>query len=396
MAGGNELTKLTRWIIPGWLALLAFYAFIVINIFFTSEGQDKLYPSVALFFSSMSTVDAVLAAFTVAASGAPLGFLIYQVYFFLRWNSPFSRDGLLPPLITGRQNDINLILRDIEPEELANANQWRKDWVGHSYFERDHGFRWRYIELFFMEVAQKIDSKYEGLSIFERHRYLHEIMHTLGASIVAIYVGFFGFLFVVDYRKNIFLPTYFVVTFIATFILFFFLNRENQAKENMNSGDELGLSRVNDPIPAIAIKVGPIRFLICSPGSLYISSLIFVFIFGNPLFGSSLNIFRIAITIFLSILLISVWVLSKSKCSREYWLGDLLWLGVTFLISIFIWVLPHDYLSWVDWPFLTTLLIFLMANLVLFQNRQNVRDDMLAMEYYTLRRYLAEDPIEAP
>jgi len=392
MASGNELTKLTRWIIPGWLTLLAFYGFVAINIFFTPEAQDKLYPSVALFFSSMSTVDAILTAFTVAASGVPLGFLIYQVYFFLRWNSPFSRDGLLPPLITGRQNDINLILRDIDPKELASADQWRKNWVEHSYFERDHGFRWRYIELFFTEVTQKIDSKYEGLSVFERHRYLHEIMHTLGASIVAIYVGFFGFLFVADYRKNIFLPTYFVVTFVATFILFFFLNRENQVKENTKSVDEQALPGDNDPIPAIVIEVGRIKFLICSPGSLYISSLVLVFILGNPLFGADLNIFRVAITISLSILLILFWVLSKSKCSKEYWLGDLLWLGVTFLIGVFIWILPHDYLSWIDWPFLTTLLVFLIANLVLFQNRQNVRDDMLAMEYYTIRRYLVGDP----
>ena len=47
-----------------------------------------------------------LTAILVAASGIPIGFSIYQFYFFLRWNSPFTREGLLSPIIPGRKSDM--------------------------------------------------------------------------------------------------------------------------------------------------------------------------------------------------------------------------------------------------------------------------------------------------
>jgi len=194
MKDDTDLTKLARWIVPGWIALLSFVAFVVLDAVCSPPGSSSTYPSLAAFVSALSGLDPILAAILFAGSGVPLGFLIYQAYFFIRWNSPFSRDGLLPPLITGRMDDLDRAMRSLQESDLTGKEQWRTEWVGHPLFKRDHGFRWRYFELLFAEAAQRIDSAFEGASgVYGRHRYLHEIVHTLGASVAAVYLGFLGY-----------------------------------------------------------------------------------------------------------------------------------------------------------------------------------------------------------
>ena len=60
-------------------------------------------------------------------------------------------------------------------------------------------------------------------------------------------------------------------------------------------------------------------------------------------------------------------------------------LSLLFLIVFRIFITTK--LIWFDWSFFTSITLFLIANLILFQNRQNAKEDMLSLEYYTLRRF---------
>jgi hypothetical protein len=250
----GDLTKLARWVIPGWVAFLAFYSFVVVDILFSPTGAVRIFPTITDFFTTMTPVNAILTAVLVAAAGVPLGFTIYQVYFFVRWNSPFSRDGLLPPFITGRLNDLKRITRDIQLLQ-ENISAWRKNWINNPLFRRDHGFRWRYIELLFMEASQSMNSRNQGIKIYDRHRYLHEITHTLGASIAAVYFGFLGYFFLKYISESIDLATYALVVLAFTFILLYFLNQESSEIELMEGQRDISDLKENDPVPAFRLKV---------------------------------------------------------------------------------------------------------------------------------------------
>ena len=92
----NDLTKLARWIIPGWISILSFLAFIIIDIGFTAPGKEKIFVSLSDLFHIIPTSNDFFTAILVAASGIPIGFSIYQFYFFLRWSFPFlGRDYYL-------------------------------------------------------------------------------------------------------------------------------------------------------------------------------------------------------------------------------------------------------------------------------------------------------------
>lgn len=283
----SDLTKLARWVIPGWVAFLAFYSFVVVDIVFSPTGAARIFPSITDFLTTMTPLNAILTAILVAATGVPLGFTIYQVYFFVRWNSPFSRDGLLPPFITGRLSDLKRITRDIQLVQ-ENMSEWRKNWINNPLFRRDHGFRWRYIELLFIEASQSIDSKNQGVKIYDRHRYLHEITHTLGASIAAVYFGFIGYFFLKYISESIDLAVYALIVLIFTLILLYFLNRENLEIESLESHNDLSDLKENDPVPAFRPRIRIfrknkwVRFSIVSPGSLYIVALGIFHIFLNP------------------------------------------------------------------------------------------------------------------
>ncbi len=139
-------------------------------------------------------MSAASAALLAAIAGVPLGFCIYQAYFWLRWNSPVSRDGFLPPLVVGREEDLDRTTRDLAPDDLTRGAAWRERWVSHKLYKTDHGWRWRYLENLFTEAAQYIDTDLAGLSIYARHRTLLDLMHTLGASLAGIYLGYLAYL----------------------------------------------------------------------------------------------------------------------------------------------------------------------------------------------------------
>jgi hypothetical protein len=398
MKSENDLTKLARWAIPGWVAILSFLTFTIVDIVVTPPNQPRIYPSVLDVFNVVSGSNAILSAILIAAAGVPLGFIIYQAYFYMRWNSPFSRDGLLSPLLPGRMSDLDESTRGISLEEMEEGTKWRQEWIRNPLFLRDHGYKWRYIELFFTEAAQKIDSRFAGLSIYARHRYLHEVMHTLGASIGAVYFGFVGYIFIKTYNEHLFLPEYLLATVVVIMIFFVFLHLDERKRHALEHEHERqGFYKPTDQVPAIdfVIRTQPegkrnVRIAIVSAGAIFIFFVALVQLFANPIITGGQTTYAMLVRIVLSLVAIAIWILSKKEPSRAIRIGDTLSLSLCLALAILVAIFRDSLFSWIDWPFFSALFLFLLANLLLFQNRQNTKEDMLALEYYTLRRYLTE------
>ncbi len=392
----NEFNRLTRWGIPGWITILSFIMFVVIDILF-SKGQTRLYDSVSALFQSMNEVTSIAAGLFITAAGVPFGFAIYQSYFFLRWNSPFARDGLAPPFIVGRNEDLDRTIRDITLDELAQHKPWRENWVKHPLYFRDHGWRWRYLELTLYEAIQKIDTRYKGSSNYFRNRYLLELMHTLGASLIGVYFGMIFYLFLKVYREKIILPWHMVGLIFPLVFLIYLLDREDKAKKDLEKPyDDRNDAAIVDPVPTFLFRkwlaFGPRNKIhLVHPSSIFLVVIGFVHLFCNPILDTHDSYYLDLLGKFvISIVAIAAWGRSKKRCPEEVRWGEIFVLLLLLALAILISFSLKSFTLSLDWPFFSSVYVFLVANLVLLKNRQNARDDLISLHYYTLRRYLTE------
>ncbi len=398
-----DLTKLARWIVPGWISILAFYCLVLVDMLFSTPGASRLFPDFNQFLAQYSDLSGILITIVIGATGVPIGFSIYQIYFFLRWNSPFSRDGLIPPMISGRMQDLERSMAGIELSDLTNRTEWKEALVTDPLFQRDHGIRWRFIENSFNEAVQVLDSNHSAVSIYAKHRYLHEVTHTLGASIIAIYLGFLGYFALKVSVEKLNLSLYLLISFVLGGILFYFLNREDDFRQQLKFSEKIlnsqSMKKVvsEDPTPtfSLSVKIPLIKRTfdasVTHPSSLFAFGLLMVHFFNNPIFNSNVSkydfLFKIGVTIFLIVL----WLSSRNKMSFAYKVGDGIGLTLSFLLSISLYYAPAHYKDWIDWSYFSTISIFLAAMLIFYKNRQNAKDDMLALENYTLKRCLVND-----
>jgi len=392
----SDLTRFVRWGIPGWVAILAFFIFLIADSIADAGDAQFLLGISERIVGTADKTSAVMVTLVLAAVGLPLGFLIYQLYFFIRWNSPFSRDGLMPPLIVGRKDDLKRIMRDLKAEQLAFAQPWREHIVNHPAFDEDHSFSWHYVEDLIGEAIQKLDMRYNGDKINDRYRYLLDIMHTLGASVIAAYLGFGGFLIVKGYLN----PNNALVTYVlfAGFVLGIFLlalEAEDRAKSKRQLPERFGEKNstpstvISFSIPLASHKSMQVAFN--HPGFIFFFFFVYIMVLVNPLFLAQwmpewLDMgFRV-----LAISLVAIgWIHTTSARAekRGIWLATCVGVGISIVLHELrrAWGFP------IDWGFLLPLFIFLLMNLTLLKNRQNARDDLSALAYYTLRRFFQEE-----
>jgi len=421
--------RIVRWALPGWVMILAFVVFVSLDIFGAGSKAPKLSCltppeppgslncSVERFLKTLETEKAVtptvVALLTVAAAGVPLGFLIYQVYFFLKWNSPFSRLGLWPPFITGGINEVKQIQRDIQDEELKLKDRqnsgWREAWVSHPMFEADHGFRWRYIEYLFIEAAKKIDQVTPDASLYSRCRYLYELMHLLGVGFIGVYVGFltyFAYKTSVEERWHLLHVILVIVILIPLFFLMHF--EETKKQDYQNSRNITGTY--------YSVMIPRTTFAVKYPASLWIMSLGVILVMAHPILAPQHGTGLAPWDWFFRIILVSGFAFAwrknidqKDKTDQRdtdttdakdntNQKGSIRYVGVIgIIISLFLGItlffIRDDLLSWLDWPFLFPAYVFAVINLIFVKNRQNIRDDWHALQYYALRQFLF-DPKE--
>jgi len=382
----EDLTKLARWIVPGWTSIIAFLCFVSCDVIFTPPTTPHLFDDLGALIKLITGVDAVLVGLLVAASGIPIGFLIYQFYFFLRWNSPFSRDGLLA-LIPGRMKDLERATFELE-DKISLDKEWRKQKISHPLFVIDHGFKWRYIEPLFLQACAEFDSKYPGLSIYSRHRYLHEVVHTLGASIGAIYFGFAGYFILKIIKENIPLSPYLLGVFIVCGSFFWLLHYEDLQRYNLFMQKETSQESI-EGIPTLQITIGKLGFPF--PSSQLLITFAIIHFLANPTLNSKSNEMDLVLKFVATSLFLAAWGVSQRSLQKKYKWGNAIWALSSLCLSIFIRIYSSTVFAWIDWAFFATLLLFLALNLVLFLNRRNANEDMLALENYTLHRYLEKE-----
>lgn len=407
--------RIVRWALPGWVVILAFVGFVGLDILGAGSSDPKLpkppcptlpEPSGSLNCSverllktlenEKAVTPTVVALLTVAAAGVPLGFLIYQVYFFLKWNSPFSRLGLWPPFIMGGIDDIKLIQRDIPDERLKPPDRpnskWREDWINHPMFETDHGFRWRYIESLFMETTKAIDRTTPDVSLYSRYRYLYELMHLLGVGLVGVYVGFLAYL---AYKTRVedrwhLGHLIFVIAIIG--VLFYWMSREEDQKRNHQKSENAAGTYYSVMISQ--------RIAIEYPASLWIVCLGIVLFMAHPVLAlrhstGLLSWDWLLRAILASVSAIFVWRTTTYQKDAASSKGSFRYVGVIvimifLLLGIAVFFLRDQPFFQFDWPFSLPTYVFVVINLIFVKNRQNIRDDWHGLQYYALSQFLFE------
>lgn len=396
----NEQSRFIRWGVPGWMMLLAFVSFILLDILLSPSSSNNSLVGAAktvMETVSLSVTASAAVALLVAAAGIPLGFVIYQVYFYIRWNSPFSRDGLFPPFIVGRGTDLERTMIGISSNDIVGNDKWRKDWVNNPLYETDHGLKWRYIENFFTEIIQYIDSNLGGLSLHIRYRYLMDLMHTLGAGLFGVYLGFFGYVFLKVKTDDISLSIVLIVSLVCLVALVVLLEMEDKIKREDIK-----------PIPNEVIRylvVKPFKviewFQLSNPSAIY---LIFLFTFlylGSPspytiVYTQDHLVFRIVVLAFT----VGAWWFSKRKYPSQVIWSEVITLTVFEIIAFETSQLIRNWSFFLPewWNIGWSILFFLITNMIFVKNRQNTRDDLIAMQNYTMKRYFTNSikPFYAP
>lgn len=403
--GGRTMTeaeqfRVTRWGIPGWTAILSAWAFAIIDIALTSpHAPNPLQVPVVELLKSTTAVSAAVAAVLAAAAGVPLGFCIYQAYFWLRWNSPVSRDGFLPPFVVGRQDDLDRTMRDITPTEIASADPWRERWVSHPLFRLDHGWKWRYIDNLFTEAAQHIDAKLRGVSVFDRHRALLDHMHTLGASLAGIYLGYLAYLLAKARLQSAPFTLNLVFTVAALAVLVLLLDWEDRAKKALERAAGADLQThddrlANEILPSRLRRRLHISLRVSHPSVMFLI-VVFSFLYaGSPSPYNLVSANPLSLRLLVPAALVVAWCFAKANGPRDIVITETVLLAL-FIVGAYVAAVS----GWVaalspDWPFLWSILAFTLANLAFLKNRQNARDDLIALEHYTLRRFLGEGQSE--
>ncbi len=254
----EDLTRLARWVIPGWVTIALLSTFVAIDVSFSPPNGclDRYLKAIKL----LTIQDILVVTALFAALSVPFGFVIYQLYFYMRWNSPFSRDGSgLVFNSPGRMKESLYILADLDKDKIttrhknqkhSNNKTWRNKWVGDILFSLNHKFRWQYIELLFFDV---LFQSREGESWIKRYRYRQEILHTLGATSVATIVAFLVYIIakIAVANDNAHGAGYLLFSLVVYFVIIWTLNRENvvfrdmYATGTLSNKDERESNRIN-------------------------------------------------------------------------------------------------------------------------------------------------------
>ncbi len=230
-----NFARFARWAIPGWVAIALLLVFLVIDYKFAPNSRNIIKCLYGNRFISLNIQDALSVIVLLVVLSIPLGFIIYQIYYYFRWNSPFSRDGSNPFFNSpGRLRETNFVLVDFPDKSALYSNslgtdEWRKEWIKHILFAINHKFRWRYIELLFYDT---IFSMNNGRQWLYRYRYRQEILHTLGTVSVSVVISFVVYLLAKMSTECLKLPAkgvgYVFVFLMVYFVIHWLMHEENK------------------------------------------------------------------------------------------------------------------------------------------------------------------------
>jgi hypothetical protein len=386
----NDQSRYIRWGIPGWMMFISLIGFWIIDVLFTHDSnQNEIYlllQNKVMNIGMTSSASAAILALVVAAAGVPLGFLIYQFYFYIRWNSPFSRDGFFPPFVVGRWQDLERTMDGIDYKQVSEGKSWRDKWTSDPEFTHDHGGRWRYIENYFIEVLQKLMLDSNEIDLYSRYRYLLELLHTLGAGLFGVYLGYAGYLMTKVKLDSFSLSVMLLICASCLTLLILFIEIEDKLRKAVKKGN-VELPSMES---AIVILLGRI------PWVRYINlSVIYLFFLGDFLYLGSPSpsplapIYRrILFRIIILIVPLLVWILTSHRTILKLRISETVLLLLVGVSAAFLSLWARNYLTSEHWAFGWATFAFMIINAIFIKNRQNTRDDLIALQNYTLKRYI--------
>ena len=330
----------------------------------------------------------------VAAAGVPVGFLLYQVYFYIRWNSPIASRGLIPPLIHGRSREIDAVLDILKEYGTGESGYYLGlEWRRRAYAETmsTHQSRWNYLTTI---IRDSIAGEVDRSSIEAYNRHLIDLLHGLGASMIGFILGFF--LYLLERGAN---PGYLVLSIIAIVICIFFVHVERR-RQRVVCGYGL-----ESPLMVRCLSVVP------SYSAEWFVVLLWSFIvLASPLSRDVLSEFACAVSSRLqsdncclpnhtygrSLALLGLAVLGFIWCVKQRSVLARWITGGTFLVIVLAAELAVRY-PWFehalasidyDWATVHSILVMLAIMIAFITNRDNVNDTLLGFQRFYLRKHL--------
>ena len=196
----QQTTQLLKWAIPGWIFIGLFLILLKFDALFTDNNLVD-FLKIAEYLDPKSTGFFLL----VGTAGLPLGYLIYQIYYFLYWtvlyvfekDIPWINHLLLywsPDLILDKEKIIKEMkqhgLDSIMNHEIDNSlilkvfkkgkiNNVIKDMITNYYY-------WVFLK---KKWNEKYKLQYERELLVNRMNLLNDIYDSLGAAFLAIFLS---------------------------------------------------------------------------------------------------------------------------------------------------------------------------------------------------------------
>ncbi|MCE9647046.1 MAG: hypothetical protein K8S20_13675 [Chloroflexi bacterium] len=358
-------SQFVRWGIPGWTLAISFIIFALFdnnskiivntaNLFATQGNGDNFW---ALLFAGVLTIGA----------GIPVGYLIYQIYFYLRWVSPVSKNGFWPPAIHGRMEEMNDSLREIKKLTLGFGEPWREGVIKDT---SDHRTFWHYINPLLHEALVKIDRN----DVYYRHLgYLKETLHSLGAS----HLGFlFGYLIYLDMKlaSKELTAGDIAIILVCTVSNYFLITRgeQNRRKQKVEK-----------------------RHFFDAQAELFTSMLIFVYATLNPNINQTYSPF---ITGAILLGLVVMWIRSVGSNDKDGTQPqdageneERAMIGVAFFyLALVVWCLyvSNEYgimSKMVNWSTIFGVIIYNSITIAFLKIKQNTVDSLTMVQYYLIK-----------
>lgn len=194
--------QIVRWALPGWITFLFWGGFIIVGVLLHGDNQ-------IMYQQLLHDINALLLLLGVIS--IPLGFITYQLYYWLYWYVPIpsiARKKFVDPLDRGKE--ILSGVKDVDFYKIFGSSinddtpktAFRK-W-GFIYYKsievmRKYRENWHLSDsVWYLALA---DDRYKNTAGFleKRNQFLGDIYHSLGACGIGLIIAYSGYLFTAIY-----------------------------------------------------------------------------------------------------------------------------------------------------------------------------------------------------
>lgn len=171
-----------EWALPAWIMSIAFFIFVVVD---RLVSHSMVMLNWATETASQEITKLIIGGLAVSVAGFPIGYILYQVYHYIRWNSPLANDGA-KVFRFGRSLELSEIFKDIDLEKMNDSDRDALDKI-RNLADQDHRSAWRDLIPFLKRGIEQSTTKDTSRST---ERSLLDNYHTLGTSCLGIIIAY--------------------------------------------------------------------------------------------------------------------------------------------------------------------------------------------------------------